>query len=94
MVITIWKDSKTIKVDSITTTKGVGQVTNSKGRNSITVKLAKYIITYQKNMVGFDRRDQQRLMGEGFANVSHFKNWYKKVFFGIAGFNFLYGFMA
>ena len=45
-------------------------------------------------MDGVDRGDQHRIMGVGFANVAHFKKWYKKTHFGIADFNFLNYFSA
>ena len=72
MVIKIWKDSKTLKVFSTTMTKGVGKVTRSNGKESITVKSPNEIITYQQHMGGADRRDQHRLMRAGFANEAHF----------------------
>ena len=53
-------------------TKGVGQVTRRKGRDLITVKLTKDIITCQQLMGGFDRGDHHMLMKSGFTNVSHF----------------------
>ena len=40
----------------------------------------------------FDRGDQHRVVGVGFANVAHFKKWYKKAFMGIADFCLLAGF--
>ena len=40
-------------------------------------------------MGGVDKGDQHRVMGASFANVSHFKKWYKKAFMGIADFSFL-----
>ena len=45
-------------------------------------------------MDGVDRGDQHRVMGAGFANVAHFKKWYKKTFMGIADFSFLQAFTA
>ena len=53
-------------------TKGVGKVTRSNGKESITVKSPNEIITYQQHMGGADRRDQHRLMRAGFANEAHF----------------------
>ena len=41
-----------------------------------------------------DRGDHHRLMGSGFANVTHFKKWYKKSFSGISDFSFLQAFTA
>ena len=37
---------------------------------------------------------QLRMMGAGFANVAHFKKWYKKDFMGIADFSLLQAFTA
>ncbi len=45
-------------------------------------------------MDGVDRGDQHRVMGTGFANVSHFKKWYKEVSLGVTDFNFLNAFVA
>ena len=45
-------------------------------------------------MGGIDRVDQHRVVGAGFANVAHFKEWYKKAFFGIADFHLLQAFTA
>ena len=45
-------------------------------------------------MGGVDRGDQHRVMGAGFANVVHFKKWYKKAFLGIADFSMLQAFTA
>ena len=53
--------------------KGVGKATSMKGRDSITVKSPKVIITYQQHMGGFYRGDQHRVMRVGFTNVAHFK---------------------
>ena len=78
MVITIWKDSKILKFVSTKNTKGVGQVTSRKGRDSITVKPPKDIITYHKHMNRVDRGYQQRLMRKGFESIDHFKNCYNK----------------
>ena len=58
--------------------KGVGQVTRRKGRESITVKLPKDIITYKKQMGRVDSGYQNRFIGTVFANATHFKKWYKK----------------
>ena len=41
-----------------------------------------------------DKGDQHRVMGAGFANVAHFKKWYKKAFMGIADFSLLQAFSA
>ncbi len=45
-------------------------------------------------MGGVDRGDQHRVMGAGFANVSHFKKWYKKAFLGVCDFGLLNAFTA
>ena len=65
VVITIWKDINKIQVVSNTITKVVGKVTRSKGGDSITLKLPKCIIKYQKHIGVFDRGYQYRLMGQG-----------------------------
>ena len=43
-------------------------------------------------MGGVDCGDQHRVVGAGFANVAHFKKWYKKAFMGIADFSLLQAF--
>ena len=60
----------------------------------INVTCPNNVIMYQQNMGGVDRGDQHRLMGAGFANVSHFKKWYKKAFLGICDFSLLNAFSA
>ena len=45
-------------------------------------------------MGGGDRGDQHQVIGAGFANVAHFKKWFKKAFFGIADFCLLQAFTA
>ena len=45
-------------------------------------------------MGGVDRGDQHRVVGAGFANVAHFKKWYKKAFLAIADFSLLQAFTA
>ena len=45
-------------------------------------------------MDGVDMGDQHRVMGAGFANVAHFKKWYKKVFMGLSDFSFLQAYSA
>ena len=45
-------------------------------------------------MGGVDRGDQHRMVGADFANVSHYKKWFKKAFFGIADFCLLQAFTA
>ena len=80
MVITRWEDIKTLQIVITTMAKRIGQVTRRKSRDSTTVKQTKEIIKYQKHMGGVDREDQQRLMGTGFPNVTHFKNQREKDF--------------
>ena len=63
MVIKIYKYSKTFKVVSTTMTEGVGKVTKWEVKDSITAKLPKGIITYQKYMGRIYRGDQHRMMG-------------------------------
>ena len=78
MVIKIWKESKTLQVFSTTMTNGVGQIDSRNGRDSISVKTPKDIITYQKHMGIVDLGDQYRLMGAGSVNIANFKKYYKK----------------
>ena len=92
MVIKIWKDSNTLQVFSTKMNRGFGKVTRRNGRDSITVKYPKGVITYQKHMGGVDHQDHHRLMGTGLENSAHFKNRYKKSYLGITGFIFLQGF--
>ena len=94
MVITRWKDSRTLQVVSTVMKKGIGEVTRRTGPNLITVTCPNDIIMYQQNMDGVDRGDQHRVMGAGFANVAHFKKWYKKAFLGVCDFSFLQAFTA
>ena len=94
MVITRWKDSKILKIVSTVMKSGVGEVQRRSGRDIITVKCPNDVIEYQNNMDGVDRGDQHRMMGAGFANVAHFKKWYKKAFMGIADFSLLQAFTA
>ena len=74
MVITRWKDSKTSYIFSTTTTKGIGQVIRMKGKDSITLKPPKEIITYHQHMGGVDNGEQNSFIGAGFSNVSHCKS--------------------
>ena len=94
MVATRWKDSKTLQVVSTVMKKGIDEVQRRTGSKLINVKCPNDIIMYQKNMGGVDRGDQHRVMGAGFANVSHFKKWYKKAFLGICDFALLNAFTA
>ena len=50
-------------------TKHVGHVTWRKGKESITVKLKKYIITYKQHMGGVDCGYHNKVMGEGLINL-------------------------
>ena len=94
MVITRWKDSKTLQTVSTVMKGGIGEVSRRTGAKIITVPCPNDIIMYQKNMDGVDRGDQHRVIGAGFANVAHFKKWYKKAFLGICDFSFLNAFTA
>ena len=94
MVATRWKDSKMLQVVSTVMKKGVDEVQRRTGSKLINVKCPNDIIMYQKNMGGVDRGDQHRVMGAGFANVCHFKKWYKKAFMGICDFALLNAFTA
>ena len=57
---------------------GIDTVTRRVGAKIVTVKCPSDIVQYQQNMGGVDRGDQHRVMGAGFANVAHFKKWYKR----------------
>ena len=94
MVITRWKDSKVLQVVSTIMKKGIGKVERRVGKDKVSVDCPNDIIEYQKHMGGVDRGDQHRVMGAGFANVAHFKKWYKKAFLGICDFSFLQAFTA
>ena len=84
MVITRWKDSKSLQIAGKVIMSGVGEVQRRSGRDIITVYCPNYVIGYQNNMDGVHIGDQLRMMGTGFANVAHFKKWYKKGLLGIA----------
>ena len=94
MVITRWKDSRILQTVSTIKKPGVQTIDRQVGAEIIKVKCPSDIMEYQKHMGGADRGDQHRVMGAGFANVTHFKKWYKKVFMGIADFSFLQAFAA
>ena len=94
MIITRGKDSKVLQTVSTTMDKGVEILKRRTGNKVIEVTCPSDIVRYQKFMVGVDRGDQHRVMGAGFANVSHFKKWYKKAFLGIADFSMLNVFAA
>ena len=64
------------------------------GSGLIQVECPNDIIFYQQNMGGVDQGDQHHTVGAGFANVSHFKKWFKKVFLTIANFSLLQVFTA
>ena len=93
MLTTRWKDSNILQIISTTMKSGVETISRRVGANIVNVKYPSDIIQYQHNMGGVDRGDQQ-VMGAGFANVAHFKKWYKKAFMGIADFCLLNAFSA
>ena len=72
----------------------VSEVSRRTGATIIKVPCPNDVILYQKYMDGVDRGDQHRVVGAGFANVAHFKKWYKKAFLGICDFGFLQAFTA
>ena len=78
MVIKRWKDSKTLQVVSTTMAKDVIQVARRKGREPVSVKPPKEIITHHTHLGGFDCGYQHRLMGAGFASAENFKKLFKK----------------
>ena len=94
LVVTRWKDSKILQTLSTTMKSGIETVTRRVGANIVNVKCPADIVQYQQNMGGVDQGDQHRVMGAGFANVAHFKKWYKKAFMGIADFCLLNAFSA
>ena len=94
MVMTRWKDSKILQIISTVMQPGIGEVRRRQGATVLRVKCPNDVIMYQNNMGGVDRGDQHRVVGAGFANVAHFKKWYKKVFLGIADFSLLQTFTA
>ena len=94
MVITRWKDSKILQTVSTVMKSGVSEVSRRTGATVVKVRCPNDIILYQQYMDGVDRGDQHRVVGAGFANVAHFKKWYKKAFLGICDFSFLQAFTA
>ena len=94
MVITRWKDSKILQTVSTVMIKGCQTIQRRNGAKILDVVCPNDIVMYQKHMGGVDRGDQHRLTGAGFANVAHFKKWYKKAFLGIADFSLLQAFTA
>ena len=92
MVISRWKDSKVLQTVSTVMQKGEQIVKRQVGANLVDVRCPNDIVLYQQNMGGVDRGDQHRMVGAGFANVSHYKKWFKKAFFGIADFCLLQAF--
>ena len=94
MVMTRWKDSKILQIISTVMEPGIGEVSRRQGATVHTVKCPNDVILYQKGMGGVDRGDQHRVVGAGFANVAHFKKWYKKAILAIADFSLLQAFTA
>ena len=94
MVAIQWKDSKIVQTVSTIMKKGETVIKRQVGSEAVDVKCPNDIVEYQENMDGVDRGDQHRLMGAGFANVAHFKKWYKKVHMGISDFSMLQAFAA
>ena len=93
MVATRLKGSKELYAISTTMKAGVEIISRRVGANVVNVKCPSDIVQYQHNMGGVGRGDQHRVVGEGFANVSHFKRC-KKTFIGIADFCLLNAFSA
>ena len=94
MIISRWKDSKILHTVSTVMKHGSQTITRIQGAKLIEVECPNDIVLYQKNMGGVDRGDQHRMVGSRFANVAHFKKWYKKTFFDIADFCLLQAFTA
>ena len=91
MVITRWKNSRILQTVSTIMKPGIKTIGRRVG-SEIDVRCPSDVVEYQTYMDGVDRGDQHRVMGAGFANVAHFKKWYKKVFMGITDFSFLQAF--
>ena len=79
MIITRWKDSKTLQTVSTVMCKGAQTIQRRNGATLINVTCPNDIVMYQTYMGGVDRGDQHRVVGAGFVNVAHFKKWYKKL---------------
>ena len=94
MVATRWVDSRTLQTVSTVMKSGIGVVQRRTGAKIIDVNCPNDIKMYQENMGGVDCGDQHRVIGAGFANVSHFKKWYKKAYLAIAVFSLPQAFIA
>ena len=57
---------------------GIDKVKIKTGAKIVDVRCPNNIIMYQQNMGGVDCGDRHRLMGAGFANISHLKNVIRK----------------
>ena len=73
---------------------GQSTVQTRVGSKIVDVVCPNDIILHQKGIGGVDHDDRQYVVGVGFVNTTHFKKWYKKVFFGIADFCLLQAFTA
>ena len=92
MVITQWKDSKTLQTVSTVMCKDAQTIQCRNGSTIIDVTCPNDIVMYQNNMGDVDHGDQHKVIGSSFDNVAHFKKWYKQAFLGIADFSLLQAF--
>ena len=92
MIINQWQDYKNLQTVSTAMKTGSSNVERRNGSKLIQFECPNDIILYQQYMGGVDRGDQHCTVGAGFANVSHFKKWFKKVFVVIADYSLLQAF--
>ena len=78
LVLGQWVDSKTVNFVSSFEDSGSGTVLRQVGSEKRELTCPVPLIRYQNNMGGVDNGDQMRFQFGGFANVTHFKKWYKK----------------
>ena len=72
MVITGWKDIKTLQFFSTFINGGSGELNKDTGVNLVIVPFINYFTMYQNDMYDVDHVYQHILMGSVFTNVSHF----------------------
>ena len=77
MVMSRWKDSKSLQNVSTVMKGGIGKVSRRNGAKTLRVLCPNDIIMFQKHMGGVDRGDQHRVVG-----AANFKKWHKKAFLG------------
>ena len=74
-MITRWKYSRIFQIVSTVIKEGASNIQQRVVANKIDVKRTNDIQLYQDIMDEVDRGDQHRVMGTGFLNVAHLKNW-------------------